>query len=405
MRCDEILNQALKNHYFTYDDLRFNLKYKFLLNNKEYEEYLNYKEIIDTNLKCNLPLKSFNSLNIFYFKTNELNKLVFDYFNHLSNDLNLNDMTIISSNYNDISLEITSELEGTLGIEGVNTTKKKITNIIQNKRIENNNEQIILNMYDAYCFIKTKPEFNKDNLCKLYKILSYNCLNEEDKLEGYYRQEMVEIGSHNGCDIELIDDCMNSLFKYVNENINNKNYFLPFIAHYYILYIHPYIDYNGRTARMVSLWISFLMDSQLILPTFISEAINNDKANYYRAIDESRNAHNDLTYFLTYMYNLTNEYYFIYKNINAIVNHLALVGETLNDSEIYYLKRIMIMNKMGWFNYKGFIKFCGLDITKQGALKILNKLLGYNLLIYKINSKNEKVFKLNDKMIEFKYSL
>ena len=81
------------------------------------------------------------------------------------------------------------------------------------------------------------------------------------------------------------------------------------------------------------------------------------------------------------------------------------MGESLNDSEIYYLKRIMIMNKMGWFNYKGFIKFCGLDITKQGALKILNKLLGYNLLIYKINSKNEKVFKLNDKMIEFKYSL
>ena len=30
------------------------------------------------------------------------------------------------------------------------------------------------------------------------------------------------------------------------------------IVQYYILYIHPYFDFNGRTARMAFIWILYL---------------------------------------------------------------------------------------------------------------------------------------------------
>ena len=62
----------------------------------------------------------------------------------------------------------------------------------------------------------------------------------------------------------------------------------------------------------------------------------------------------------------------------------------------------MINSKKGWFNYRGFIDFCKLDITKQGALKALNKLLDYGLLVSRINSKNEKIFMINDKKVLYK---
>ncbi len=405
MKYEDILNRALnEEHYFSNEDLRVNRKYGFLLSNKELSEFLTYKEnSLDKN-KHELPLKTFNSSKIFYFSSNELVNAYVDYISFFKNDYEAKNSTIISENYNEMILSrISSELDGTLKIEGVNTTRKKILSILEHKNPNDSNEQIIYNMNQGYGFILSKPKFNKENLRKLYLLLSDNSLKPEDEIKEYYRNEMVEIGGHDGCPVNMIEECMDSLFSYVNENINKVNFYLPFIVHYYILYIHPYIDFNGRTARMVSLWISMLMESETLLPTYISEAINDDKFNYYKAIDNSRNSNNDLTYFLTYLTKLANQYYLIYKNITAIRDDLAILGEAITNTEVYYLKRIFINSKNGWFNYKGFISFCHLDITKQGALKILNKFLGLNILKFRINSRKEKIFILNDDVI--KYSL
>ena len=229
-------------------------------------------------------------------------------------------------------------------------------------------------------------------------------LDDKSNLDGkYYRLDKVYIGDHEGCPSDKIEECMDSLYKYVNEEINKHNFYLPFIAHYYMIYIHPYYDYNGRTARMVALWVSLLADMSELLPTFISEAINDDKNNYYKAIDNTRFSHNDLTYFISYLLNLSNKYYLVYKNLNVIKERLAHIGESLSPTESYYVKRIMINSKKGWFNFRGFIDFCKLDITKQGALKILNKLMKFEILISKTNSKNEKIFLINDDIILYKF--
>ena len=191
---------------------------------------------------------------------------------------------------------------------------------------------------------------------------------------------------------------MDSLFNYVKDEANNL--YLPFIVHYYILYIHPYYDFNGRMARLVSIWISLLSKNKL--PKYISEAINEDKNNYYKAIDNTRNSKNDLTYFITYLLRLSNNYYLVYKNLNQIKDDLALFGVSITSTESYYLKRIIINSKKGWFNYKGFINFSNINITKQGALKILNNFLGLNILKARINNRNEKIFILNEEIIKFK---
>ncbi len=404
---ENILISALSgNHYYTNEDLRMNKKYGVLFNNAELNEYLKFKEDYFSDITYELPLKAFNSKKIFYYTSSELMDSIVDYFSFFMDDLNDKNSTIVSENYNEMILSrIASELEGSLKIEGVNTTRKKILEIMENKKIEDTNEQIIFNMIEGYKFISLKPSFNKDNLLKLYKLLSYQSLKKEDEITDYYRKEMVEVGRHDGCSIDQIDECMNSLFKYINDNLSNKEKYcdilLPFIAHYYILYIHPYMDFNGRTARMVSLWISILMGKEDVLPTYISEAINDDKTNYYKAIDNTRNSHNDLTYFLTYLVQLANQYYLVYRNVTAIKEELALIGESITSTEAHYLKRIIVNKKKGWFNYKGFIDFCNLDITKQGALKILNHFLNLNILISKFNSRKEKIFMLNEKMIKY----
>ena len=399
----EIILKALtRNRFFTNEDLRMNRKYDILLDSQELKEYLDYKDNFKHASKVELPLLSFNWSKIYYYISNELNTYLEEYIEFINNDLFEKESTIISDNYEDIIISrITSELDGNLRIEGVNTTRRQILDIYHNVKTNlDSNDIIVRNMIKGFEFIISKPKFDKDNLLKLYNILSMDCLNENLELDGdYYRVDKVYVGQHEGCPKDKIEECMNSLFKFVNDEINNRNFFLPFIVHYYILYIHPYYDYNGRTARMVSLWISLLVDMNEFLPTFISEAINDDKSNYYKAIDNSRFSHNDLTYFITYLLDLSNRYYLVYKNLNMMKEKLALIGESLSATESYYLKRIMINSKKGWFNYRGFINFCNLDISKQGALKILNKLQDFNILVSRINSKNEKIFMINDDMI------
>lgn len=399
---EEILTMALTgDHYYSNEDLRINKKIGIMLNNQKLNDYLNYKESIENEAKVILPLLSFNSKSIFYYNSCELSNAINDYFIFFKNNSSTQE-TIISENYDEIILSrVASELEGTLKIEGVNTTRKKILEIVKEKKVKNANEQIILNMCEGYSFISKRPPFTKDNLRELYRILSKDSLPKTDEIKDYYRTEMVMIGGHDGCSIDKIEACMDSLFKFVNDNLEVNNPLLPFIAHYYLLYVHPYIDFNGRTARMVSLWISMLMKMEGYLPTFISEAINDDKANYYKAIDNSRNSCNDLTYFLTYLYQLSNKYYLVYKNINEIKKNLAKEGEGLTATESYYLKRIIINKKYGWFNYRGFINFCGLDITKQGALKILNNFVKHQILQSRINSKNEKIFIMNEDFLKY----
>ena len=352
----DILSMALSSSkYYTNKDLRMNRKYGFLLSEKELKEYLSYKEDFNSDIKIDIPLISWNSKKIYLYLSNELELLLKDYNDYLKSDLEENNSLYVLRNFNEVTIGmLCSELDGTLKIEGVNTTRRQIEEIIKKEKIENKNDKIIYNMYLGFKFILNNPEFNKDNLKKLYDILSDGCLDEEDKISNYYRNDKVFIGDYIGCPIDKIDSCMNSLFDYVNKQIEEKSYMkilVPFIVHYYILYIHPYFDYNGRTARMVQLW---LLIKNGFFDLYLSEAINDNKNDYYKALEDTRNSNNDLTYFVTYLFNLCNKYIVLHKNLEIIKNKIESSGETISDRELHYLKRIIINKNNGWFTYKKF---------------------------------------------------
>lgn len=261
-------------------------------------------------------------------------------------------------------------------------------------------------MLDAIMFImKDKPAFNKENLFKLYSLLSKNSLDEEDKLKegACYRHESVYIGGYEGANVEIIDECMDSLFAFVNDPESFKTYsaLLPHICHYYILYVHPYFDYNGRTARMVSFWLHYIFNISEA-PLFISEAINDNKKQYYEAITNTRNTNNDLTYFLGYILETAIKYSLVYKNLDEIQKQLSKTGDSLTSTEWGYLKKIIVHNPDGYFNYKNFFEYIQNYMSKPGGLKILNTFVEYGILEKTINKKKEAVYKLNQDIITYK---
>lgn len=80
-------------------------------------------------------------------------------------------------------------------------------------------------------FISERPLFNEGNLASLYEILSKGCLDEEDRLkeDETYRYDEVEADQYFGCPHSEIRQCMDSLFAFVNANLDNAKLrpFLP----------------------------------------------------------------------------------------------------------------------------------------------------------------------------------
>lgn len=396
---NKIFNTILSSKQYPDNvDLRFDTKYGFLLDRDELEDFLEFKDNIKSVSKIDLPLKSFNSKGVYYILSKELVGNIMDYLDIVASDVH-NYSKIVNSTYDEITFShVLSEIEGSLKIEGVNTTRREVQHVIETQEIKNNNDRIILNMYNGIQFITKTPDFNKDNLKMLYELLSDGCLFEKDILgEKKYRDGPVYIGNHEGCPFDKIDECLDSLFEYINNSNGDLiyNFLKPFIAHYYFVYIHPYFDYNERTARMIETWI--INNTPLSsAPLFLSEAINDNKKKYYKAIEKTRYSHNDLTYFLIYMTEYATKYYLAYKKVNDVREKLNRNGEQVTPIIYHYYKKILVCD-LDWFTWGMLRDSANLgDVSKQAVLKNLNKLQELGILQSKKNSSGEKIFKLND---------
>ncbi len=407
----EVLKIIISDKYYTMEDLRYNQKIGIKFSKEQFQDFLETKDdLVEDNLKFfkKIPLKTFNSKHCFYVEGNYLLSTHMEYLQMCLSDLELNQSSLFDRNAKDmLTSRLFSEIEGSLDIENIPTTQTKIAEIQKKESLTETNDIIVKNMLDAIVFIiDEKPEFNKDNLLKLYNILSKDALPESKKLkkDAYYRHDKVYVGGFEGADFELLDEYMDSLFEFAN----NQNYIkklhslLPFICHYYILYLHPYFDYNGRTARMVSFWLNYIYDIA-DAPYFMSEAINETKKDYYKALANTRLTNNDLTYFLGYLLETSIKFSFVYKNLEEIKKLLLQTGDTLSPSEWAYLKKILVHNPDGYFNYKKFLEYIRAKMTKQGALKILNNLVDYEILECIKNKRNESMYRIKPTMITYKY--
>ena len=64
---------------------------------------------------------------------------------------------------------------------------------------------------------------------------------------------------------------------------------------------------------------------------------------------------------------------------------------------------IPIHNPENYFSHKMFTEYIHAQMTKQGAMKILDNLVGYNILQKSKNKKGEAIFKFNPDFITYKF--
>lgn len=183
----------------------------------------------------------------------------------------------------------------------------------------------------------------------LYTMTVGEFLDEENRLKNgnLYRDNAVFIVGnkleHEGPDWKKIPLYMDLLFSFINSEDEINDIIKACIIHYYIAFIHPYFDGNGRIARLVHLWYLIQRDYDAVLFVPFSSEIEQSRRLYYEAfslINENRKISSvtDVTPFISF---------FINNVYNKIKNPVSWEGNALFD-ELLSEGRVTQKEKALW---------------------------------------------------------
>jgi len=159
-------------------------------------------------------------------------------------------------------------IHGTLAIEGNPSTEKEIEKVLSEedlRKIKERKDIETYNIKQVYDYINNlkKPEPNKPLLIteelirELHRIITDRTF-ENSNVPGQYRNFEVKVGDeqHGGVYrpphiLEDIKMLMKGLVEWLNSEEVMKEYpvIRAILAHYYLEFIHPFGDGNGRTGR------------------------------------------------------------------------------------------------------------------------------------------------------------
>lgn len=236
-------------------------------------------------------------------------------------------------------------------IEANSLSLNQVSDILNGKKVIGPEKDIqeVKNALDAYNEISNFDPFEIYDLKKVHEILT-KCvierpgefrLNEEGVFAG---EECIFIAPP----FRLVPDLIYNLFAWMNRNKNELHpLILSSVFHYEFVFIHPFQDGNGRTAR---LWQTAILGK--FNPIFywipIENYIMENQSEYYDAISKS-NANGDSTVFITFILKIILQAIInIQNDISVHTNHISMyVNKLMNVMEVGVpMTSLEIMNKL-----------------------------------------------------------
>lgn len=187
-------------------------------------------------------------------------------------------------------------------IEGAFTSRQQAAKIIkQDRKPTNQSEQMIKNNYQAMLYVLEHLEdpITESTLIDIAQILTRNA--SEEQIEGF-RTVPVYVTGRDGVvytppSAEQVPRMMADLLSFIHHS-NLHPLFKACIAHFYFVYIHPFMDGNGRTARALSLMMLLRTGYDFFRFFSVSGIIAEERGSYYRAMRNVEASDGDMTYFV-----------------------------------------------------------------------------------------------------------
>ncbi len=210
---------------------------------------------------------------------------------------------------------LTEEAIASSQIEGANTSRKVAKEMLLSQRkARTRDEQMIINNYQVMQRLldwKDLP-LSLDILLAIQKNITTNTLEDEND-SGRFRTDDDGISVMNRLTGEIVftppnakfvENELRKLIQYADTDESEDEFIHPVIKasilHFWLAYLHPFVDGNGRTARAVFYWYMLRKNYWMFQYLSVSRVIKKNKVQYDNSFLYSEFDENDLTYFLSY---------------------------------------------------------------------------------------------------------
>ena len=197
-------------------------------------------------------------------------------------------------------------------LEGASTTRKVAKMMIaENRKPRDQSERMIVNNYNTMKMLEEdykNRELNKELLFEIHAMLTKDTVpsNEQNR----FRRTADNIVVRNETKIahippkeEFLDSEILKLMEFANDkdsDIFTHPVIKAIFLHFWIGYLHPFTDGNGRLARALFYWYLLKKGYWTFMYLPISSVIKNSPGQYAMAYIYSEQDDNDLTYFFDY---------------------------------------------------------------------------------------------------------
>ena len=187
-------------------------------------------------------------------------------------------------------------------IEGAFTSREQAVDFIrQNKQPRNKSEQMVKNNYDALTYVleHLEDEISEATILQITQIVTRSAA--EVQVTGY-RDGAVYVTGREGVvytppQADAVPEMMRSLVAFIQKSELHP-LLKACIAHFYFVYIHPFGDGNGRTARALSYMMLLQSGYDFFRYFSISGIVAEERGKYYRSMRNVEDSDGDMTYFI-----------------------------------------------------------------------------------------------------------
>lgn len=239
-----------------------------------------FTELLKNGFYHSLPLKDFSGQDLVY----------------LSNitQVHLSAAKVLLTPQNSTQLygvkAMAEEIISTFTIEQVDFTRDSVRKILSGLAPTDESESRIFGMKKGLEFISDPAnQITEESIYHLYEMAIGAYLPEEDWLlpGHFYRHDSVYVVGakveYTGLPWQALPERMGELVVFIYEDPEIDDLLKAALIHFYMAFLHPYFDGNGRMARLMHLWylVQQGYSSALFVP--LSEYINKSRKGYYNA--------------------------------------------------------------------------------------------------------------------------
>lgn len=221
-------------------------------------------------------------------------------------------------------------------MEGASTTRKIAKEMLRNKlKPKDKSQRMIYNNYQTICYLSTVKDevLTPELILKVHALMTDATMDKQEDSGRWRINNDVVVADgitneivHIPPQFSEIPNAIQWLCDFVNSEglIFIHPIIKAIIVHYFISYLHPFVDGNGRTARALFHWYLLKEGYWLTEYLSISRVIYKSKNSYEKAFLKSEADNNDIGYFITY--------------------HLKALGRSFNDLKTYISKKTAQQN-------------------------------------------------------------